>query len=160
GDVLMSTKNLARTVIEGGRYYANCWFRRRSNKWARAAERSLSSRMTLLDVDDVVYEPRESVGPCFRDKLAPAERWMRSQVGRPWDKVRGDLMQRFNARTTGGRHIVFDHLIPCVQVADVTARFSRHDFKVDRYGFLRGITSKRSRHRLSHLPERESVLVD
>ena len=39
----MSTKNLARTVIEGGRYRGNRWFRRYSHKQERTAEHQLSN---------------------------------------------------------------------------------------------------------------------
>jgi hypothetical protein len=157
----MSTKNLARTVIEGGRYRGNRWDRRHSNKSERAAERCLSNRIHLLDVDGALYEPRTPVRASFRDKLAPAERWMRSQVGRPWNKVRGELMQRFDTRTTAGRHIVFDHLLRSVQVDEVAMGFRWFDFKVDRRGTLREL--KRTRYQRPRLypalPEPESELL-
>lgn len=158
----MSTKNLARTVIEGGRYRGNRWDRRHSNKWERAAERCLSSRMTLLDIDGVLYEPRAPVGAYFRDKLAPAQRWMRSQIGRPWNKVRGELMLRFDTRTTAGRHIVFDHLLRSVQIDETATRFWSFDFKVDRHGILRELTRPRYRRPVRPTPllEPESVLLD
>jgi len=28
-------------------------------------------------------------------------------TGRPWSKVRGELFERFDARTNAGRHIIF-----------------------------------------------------
>ena len=86
---------------------------------------------------------------------------MRSQVGRPWYKVRGELMQRFDTRTTAGRHIVFDHLIRSVQTGEIAPGFRRFDFKVDRHGILRELKRTRQRHPVlySDLPERESVLL-
>jgi hypothetical protein len=154
----MSTKNLARTVIEGGRYRGNRWFRRYSNQQERAAERQLSSRLARLEVlEDAVYKPRQPLWREFHDKLAPGKRWLRSQVGRPWHKVRGELLQRFDPRTTAGRHIVFDHLIPWVEVTPTA--FSWAPFEVDRHGFLREVARKRQRGGVKRLPERESVLL-
>jgi len=157
----MSTKNLARTVIEGGRYRGNRWFRRYSHKQERTAEQQLSSRVMRTEVDSMLYEVRRHHGRAFRDKLAPAERWLRSQVGRPWNKVRGELMQRFDTRTTAGRHIVFCHLIPSVKVNEIADRYRRLDFKVNRHGILREVLRVRFHHRVlySPLPERESVLA-
>jgi len=159
----MSTKNLARTVIEGGRQRGNRWFRRYSNGKERVAERQLSSCIARLDVIDVAsYAPRKPLRPDFDDKLAPAERWMRSQVGRPWRKVQSELMQRFDTRTTAGRHIVFDHLLRSVQLDEVATRFRWFDFKVDRHGLLREL--KRTRYQrpvlYSALPEPESTLLE
>jgi hypothetical protein len=157
----MSTKNLARTVIEGGRYRGNRWFRRYSHQQERTAEQQLSSRVMRTEVDSALYEVRRHEGRAFRDKLGPARRWLRSQVGRPWNKVRGELLQRFDTRTTAGRHIVFCHLIPSVKVHEIADPYRRFDFKVDRYGILREVQRVRFRHPVldSPLPERESVLV-
>jgi hypothetical protein len=157
----MSTKNLARTVIEGGRYRGNRWFRRYSHKQERTAEQQLSSRVMRMEVDSALYEVRRHEGRAFRDKLGPAERWLRSQVGRPWNKVHGDLMHRFDTRTTAGRHIVFCHLIPSVKVSEIADRYRRFAFRVDRHGILREVPRVRFRHPVlgSPLPERESVLV-
>ncbi|HVW30570.1 MAG TPA: hypothetical protein VHC69_34680 [Polyangiaceae bacterium] len=118
--------------------------------------------MTVLDIDSALYEPRTPIRAYFHDKLAPAQRWMRSQVGRPWDKVRGELMLRFDTRTTAGRHIVFDHLLQSVQIDETATRFWPFDFKVDRYGILRELTRTRYRRPVSHpaLPEPESMLLD
>jgi hypothetical protein len=112
--------------------------------------------------DSELYEVRSRQGRAFRDKLAPAERWLRSQVGRPWNKVRGELMQRFDTRTTAGRHIVFCHLVPSVKVDEIADRYRRFDFKVDRHGILRELPRTRYRWPTPRapLPESESVLLD
>ncbi len=81
----MSTKNLARTVIEGGRAWHNCWERRNSNGVERSWEAQTSARLrTAIEVEELVYRPRQKVYACFRDKLGPAERWLAAQAGRPW----------------------------------------------------------------------------
>ena len=136
----MATKNLSRTVIEGGRYHGNTFDRRASH----AVERS-GVRQALLairegdDADAAVLPRRRKVGRHFRDKLAAAERWLRAQTGRPWNKVRAELLALFDTRTTAGRHIVFDHMLPWVRVdREVSAwPWRRHILEVGRGGILR-----------------------
>jgi hypothetical protein len=134
----MSTKNLARTVIEGGRARYNKWARRHSHAQERFQERMVSSRLlsAIELAGDFVYAKRENVGRDFDDKLRPAERWLGSQVGRPWNKVRSELFARFDLRTTAGRHIVFCHLLPSVDL-EIPRPGSRADFTVDAHGILR-----------------------
>jgi hypothetical protein len=157
----MSTKNLARTVIEGGRAHHNRRDRRNSNGPVRANERDVSRHLLLsADLDDVVYPRRVTVERWFHDKLAPAERWLGSQVGRPWNKVRSELFARFDTRTTAGRHILFDHLLSSVSNGRLPESRA-DDFSVDRHGILRRIVRKRVRQPWKwHLPEPRSVLAD
>jgi tRNA-splicing ligase RtcB len=119
----MSTKNLARTVIEGGRYRGNAERRRSSNGQERTAAHQTSTLLRdRLDADAVVYAPRTPVRRSFDDKLGAANRWLGAQVGRPWNKVRSELCARFDARTTAGRHILFDHLLQSGLVSRAFAR--------------------------------------
>ena len=68
----MSTKYLARTVIEGGRRRRNRWQRRYTHKEERAAEQQVSSRVARRqELDDVLYEPRRPLWREFNDKLGP-----------------------------------------------------------------------------------------
>ncbi|HET9931699.1 MAG TPA: hypothetical protein VFQ35_13455, partial [Polyangiaceae bacterium] len=138
----MSKKNIARTALEGGRRYYNCWYRRRTNAVVRAEERTAFSRLRdREDVDDILWPKREPVYQDFYDKLAPVFRWLKAQAGRPWSKVRSELTQRFDTRTTAGRHIIFCHVLPAV---DPVPRFSRyHPVYVDRYGILRLVRPKK-----------------
>jgi hypothetical protein len=132
----MATKNLARTVIEGGRTRGCSWARRASNGAQRTHVHLVSaSLLSGADSDDVVYPRRHTIYREFADKLGPARRWFATQVGRPWNKVRSELFARFDIRTTPGRHIVFDHLLPEVE----GRRFSRRDFAVDHSGILRKV---------------------
>jgi hypothetical protein len=132
----MSTKNLSRTVIEGGRYRPNSWARRSSNGLQRAAERAVLGPLTrALELDDVTMPKRKKVRRDFADKLGPPKRWLASQVGRPWDRVRAELLAKFDTRTTAGRHIVFDHMLPSVEGRGWP--WDRPDFIVDRRGILR-----------------------
>lgn len=110
----MSTKRLARTVIEGGRARYNKYERRHSHRAQRTREKRLCRRLRVdPELADEAAEPRrEHVRKGFRDKLAPAERWLASHEGRPWLEVEGCILSRFDTRTIAGRHIVFDHLLP------------------------------------------------
>lgn len=96
----MATKNLARTVIEGGRYYHNAWFRRHSSKVERAKVRQCLStiRSDILLWEDTVLPVRDPVCKLFRDKLSPAYRFLSSRVGKPWNETHALLRQRFDDR--------------------------------------------------------------
>ena len=137
----MSTKNLARTIIEGGRARYNKFQRRHSNREERARVREFLGQARIDDEHGQAVPPprREPVYQGFRDKLAPAERWLGKQVGRPWDEVYGDLKDRFDPRTTAGRHIVYDHMLTSiapVHVAELGIRWPRIDFVIDEDGTL------------------------
>lgn len=142
----MSTKNLARTVIEGGRYHGNTFDRRRSHRAAQAEARALLESVALNRelADDMVLPERRPVRRCFRDKLGPADRWMRSQVGRPWHKVQSEMLLRFDTRTLAGRHIVFDHMSPwrCLD-DDGSWQINRTRFRIDAHGVLRIAAARR-----------------
>jgi len=138
----MSTKDISRTVIEGGRCHFNSWERRHSARDLRAAEREFIARV-LRDPSaraEARAEPRrQPVRRCFHDKLRPMWRWLRSRAGRPWDEVYAEIRARFDVRTTAGRHIVFDHLLRSVVREHEPAPYGRcfRDFVVDHDGILR-----------------------
>jgi len=157
----MSTKNLAHTVIEGGRYRHNKFLRRYSNAAERARAHAHERQLLLApECVEEQFEPRTPVRRAFRDKLSPARRWLKSQVKRPWDKVRSELFARFDARTTAGRHVLFDHLLREVCDGRDPLHTSYADFFVSLHGLLlcRGPERIRSRNRRKPLPEPEPVL--
>ena len=111
----MSTKNLSRTVIEGGRRASSRFARRHSHGPERASAHVLLRQLsTGLDPESAVFLGRPQVWKSFSDKLGPARRWLRSQAGRPWDKVRSELFARFHfgfemgRRLYGADHWVFE----------------------------------------------------
>jgi hypothetical protein len=160
----MSTKNLARTIIEGGRNKGNKWDRRNSHAENRAAVRNYMSEVRLDpdNYDEYDVEPTEHVRKEFDDKLGPIYRWLNRQVGRPWDEVRADVAKHFDTRTTAGRHIVYDHMLSSVEITprppyrwsavpdDPTTSYSQNDFYVDDDGVLR---KKRYLGRRSYYPK-------
>ncbi|MEO8846875.1 MAG: hypothetical protein ABI591_07480 [Kofleriaceae bacterium] len=136
----MSRKNLSRTVIEGGRYFNNQVQRRDSNRSERATTRAWLDRVEV-DVGDAEYTappPRRVVRKMFYDKLAPAKRWLASQVGRPWDTVYHELRTTFDRKTIAGNHVL-EHMLDWVQVGPTLEhRYHRErDFIVDLHGTLR-----------------------
>lgn len=112
----MSTKNLARTVIERGRVGHNKYERRQSNKEQRATERAYLTeiRKDPEGFDECMLEERSPVSKEFNDHLRPMYRWLQAQVGREWSIVRSEVFQKFDTKTTAGRHITFDHLLSSV----------------------------------------------
>lgn len=157
----MSTKRLERTVIEGGR--RNKWERRYSHAEERA---HLRNYITEVKADpenwyDYDIEPIEPVYKAFSDKLSPMYRWLHAQAGRPWNDVRSEVAEKFDTRTTAGRHIVHDHLLNNVEVTpdlrygryyygpeDYTTSYSKNDFYVDEEGILRAKTHISRKHKL------------
>lgn len=138
----MSRKDLSRTVIEGGRYYSNSYFRRASNGDERASTREWIERVRadIEEAEGSLPLPRKRVGKMFHDKLAPAQRWLRSQVGRPWSRVYAELRAKFDSRTVAGRHVVEDHMLTWVIRHDDVERFryrSRFQLVIDAHGILR-----------------------
>lgn len=43
----------------------------------------------------------------FSDNLSPLKRWLRSQLGQPWDNVYSQLRQKIETRTLCGQHLLF-----------------------------------------------------
>jgi len=148
----MSTKNLARTVIEGGRHRYNKWDRRYSHAETRAHEKAYISEVKedLENWYDYDIEPTRPVYKGFSDKLGPMNRWLASQCGKPWSEVRSLISTEFDTRTTAGRHIVHDHMLNQVSLSldepqrryfygpeDPTQSYYSYHFYVDDSGILR-----------------------
>ena len=170
----MSTKRLSKTVIEGGRQGRNKWERRNSHAENRAEERDYLKAVTADPelAEEMEIGERQHVMKDFTDKLAPMYRWIDSQVGRPWGDVRSEIFQKFDTRTTAGRHITFDHLLreivdtesgfddrgymanPNIPVIHTEGKYyfeSFADYYVDQDGILR--SRKRRRNRYRYQPE-------
>jgi hypothetical protein len=107
----LSTKKLARTVIEGGR--RNVWERRFSTRNERAQWRDYLSRQSF---DDEVDPRRQPVHPQFSDHLNPAHRWMADKDGRPWADVKSQIHQVFDGPWPN-QHVVYTHLLQDVVAA-------------------------------------------
>ncbi len=140
----MATKNLARTVIEGGRSRWSKNERRFANKSARRRVRQYA-RSLLFDAElgeGSSAPDRERVWRNHYDRLSAAERWLASFVGRPWNVARAEIARRFDTRTIAGQHIVFDHLLPSVKGGGHDT-FGNCDFEVDEQGLLKRLPPRR-----------------
>ncbi len=144
----MSTKNLARTAIEGGRYESNKHDRYESHVRERSTTRQWLNE-ALYDeefADEVAIEERPKVYKGFTDKLGPCWRWLKSNTGRPWDDVRSELHRRFDTRTLSAFHIVNQHMISAVDTDEDVRRGFSSRFYVDADGLLQDHGKWRSRY--------------
>jgi hypothetical protein len=134
----MSTKNLARTILEAGRTSEGTWGRREDNRVDRARTRQALARLRDgRDADGVVWPKMKKTNRLLDDKLGAPRRWLGSQVGRPWDKVRSEMFARFDPRTLAGRHIIYGHMLPWLTETRLFCFTFRPAFVVDRHGILR-----------------------
>ena len=94
----MATRDLARTVVEGGRSGWSKYSRRRSARVGRRGWR--------FDGDG---EPYQRKAPYhyrqFADKFGPLTRWLKSRAGRPWNDVYAEFCWRYDRRTLKGWHL-------------------------------------------------------
>lgn len=133
----MATKNLARTVVEGGRENYNKHERRSSSKIERHRVREFLHCVCqeTINFEECVVELRRKVYKDRSDKLNPAKRWLESRIGKDWNRTHSLIFKKFDIRTMAGRHIVFDHLLPSVVVnTDPSRRY--YSFTVDENGIL------------------------
>ena len=96
-----------KVVVERERHGSS----RKSRKWGR--------RLAYVPDADYDDQPKfvssarrrqySSDSKHFTDVLGPLEGFLRSNLGRPWDKVFSELRQGLDVRKVTGRHI-FDHL--------------------------------------------------
>ncbi len=147
----MSTKNLARTVIEGGRDGFSKYDRRHGLQILRARNHAFCHR-ALRDTDfadDAVYPTRRITygGVSHADKTNPCDQFLASRAGRPWNKVHSEICEKFDRRTLAGRHVTNDHLIDRVRLPDSYYWFWEYlsipKFWVDEHGILRHNTRAR-----------------
>lgn len=153
----MSKKNLAKTAIEGGRTTISKWERHNSNKKLRVNEhlyiKNIEKDPEVWDEDE--YPTRKKVYKEFHDKLGPVYRYLESQIGRPWNLVRSELIEKFDSRTTAGRHILYDHILSLIErnKFDYYRHYEFHDvlsdkeslggkdYYIDKYGLFQ-VTEK------------------
>lgn len=145
----MSTKNLARTIIEGGRRSVSKDARHDSNVKNRRAINQFCHTLgnDPESWDDADIPLRRKYYKEFDDKLGPVYKWLDSKVGQRWDDVHSLICSTFDTRTIAGQHIVYDHLIRSVQTSLPVDRYNYYKWFVDENGDLRAANrTKRSRY--------------
>jgi hypothetical protein len=160
----MSTKNLARTVIEGGQRWRNKIERRVSTRSLRADTRAFLSavRHDPEGAEGIAPPSRASAQVAFADKLNPAYRFLDSRVGKGWNNTLALLAERFDPRTIPGRHVVHDHILrdvaPSREAVGTNGRGTEL-YYVDARGILRnGPRHRFHRHQRPVVFDREAVL--
>lgn len=134
----MATKNLSRTVIEGGRRGWSKYERRHFTRQDRvAARRFIYCLKHDLDLwNEQVLPLRKKAYKEFNDRLGPCYRWLHSRVGKNWNETHAILFQKFDTQTTAGRHIVFSHLLKAVQSVDDRHHPIISEYLIDTEGTL------------------------
>lgn len=135
----MASRDIARTVVEGGRSNISKFDRRDRNRRERRG------------VGHPVYG-KLAVGRQFNDRLSPFFQWIDRQVGRRWDDVYSEFTQRFDRRKVKGWHL-HTHLEYEVKNAGFRESISRwYDYTnyfVDDEGILRETERRRYRRELN-----------
>lgn len=125
----MATRDLARTIVEGGRHRQSSSDRR----WANRSDR----RLRFGPEGEVVAgRERGTAWKFFHDRPNPLTRWMDRQVGRGWRNVLRDLDRIADRQTVKGRHLR-EHALGLVRVDDHDRSWGRRWFFVDARGILR-----------------------
>jgi hypothetical protein len=143
----MSKKNISKTAIEGGRTFRSKDLRRESSQTERSNVNAMIAGQHgyAESFDDLNFPKRKKVYKDFFDRLSPVERWLDSRVGKSWNKTYSMLRDKFDSRTTAGRHIINDHILrdiwPFPNYSDSLARYRR--YYVDDQGILRKAPSLR-----------------
>lgn len=150
----MSKRNLSKSAIEGGRAHNNKWRRRHSSKTERANMHTFISSIQgdYESFDEFSLPKRKKVYKEFTDKLSPLERWLDTRVGKSWNKTYSLIKERFDSRTTPGRHIINDHILRDVwRSLDKTTPLAKyHKYFVDAGGILRKTPSYRKEYEEIH----------
>jgi hypothetical protein len=155
----MATRNLARTVVEGGRKgrYIERVFTRSQRK---RTKQQLQGITCARDADESigvmgkVYPDRcdHWWGTDFADRLTAVERYLQKNAGRPWNKVFSELCSKYDRRSLKGWHMIDGHIKSHMvdRVDNDRFRYGRdgsypigHGAWVDEHGILRYTQRKR-----------------
>lgn len=138
----MSTKNLGRTAIEGGR---TTHYKDRVEEFEgsfRASNRDYTRKVSNdVEAFDDELDPKrrkKSKKNNQTDHLRPVYNLLDSMVGRPWSKVFSEICEKFDSRTLAGRHVLYDHIIneidPHAHVPMLHQWYRRNDYYIDDHG--------------------------
>jgi len=100
----MSTKNLARTILEAGSTGFGQNERHFSTKKERAHTREYLTKVTNdPEAAERIVTPKR--GPSYKspdDNLGAVYRFVESWVGRKWDKCFSEMKRKFNPKSLAG----------------------------------------------------------
>lgn len=81
--------------------------------WRSKHQRTNKPRVSDWDGEDMRVErvaPRPPRTKYFDDLLGPLRKYLRAQIGRPWDKVFSEICASIDSRTVTGRHLLHHFL--------------------------------------------------
>lgn len=124
----MATKNIVKSVLEGGRGSYSKYEKHQSHDEERASIKGYLKRVSQdpESADDDDYDDIRPVHKGFVSKFHPMYRWLEKQVGRKWDDVHSEV---FHIRTTVSRHAIFDYLLSMVN--ETGSGFDEHGVMID-----------------------------
>ena len=143
----MSTKKLARTILEAGSSGESKYERHLSTRKERSQTREYLSKVTRdPEVTERIVTPKR--GPNWKspdDNLGAVKRFVDSWVDRKWDKCLSEMMKKFNPKSLAGYHIIYDHILRDIYPNEAAlnarpywrARYG--EYYVDGQGILRKI---------------------
>jgi hypothetical protein len=138
----MSTKDISRSAVEGGRYSYNKYERNESHRHERSRSKVWIDKVRVDDeaADSSDPVPRNKVHKGFTDNLGPCYGWLASRCGERWDDVRSKLARTFDTRKLSAWHIVNQHMLTEVEGAgtpsDALSRYRSQRFWIDDDGLL------------------------
>ena len=113
----MATRNLARTVVEGGRHGRDDE-RAFTRSQRKGTKQQLYGITSARDADEsyavmgTVYPERHGwAGTSFADRFKAVERYLQTNAGRPWNKVFSELCSKYDRRSVKGWHLIDGHLL-------------------------------------------------
>lgn len=101
----MSTKRIARTLVEGGRASSNKYDRRQTHRTRRSRERRAAYLALFEDPDWVDWGEDVPVYPEYADKTSAYRRWLGSFVGQSWNTARSAIVRGLDQRNIKDWHL-------------------------------------------------------
>ncbi len=135
----MATKNIARTILEGGRSDSSKSQRRWSNRADRHRAQRVLRDALVAGEDDPVFTAREAPFYEHADKVRPTKAWLlHHALGKTHAEAIGLFCARFDRRNLAQRHLLCDHLVPQVQSLYNGAFTETFRFRGQVYRYLDG----------------------
>ena len=132
----MSTKNISRTINEGGRASYAKDRRKEYHSLTRAKTRDWLSKVRQdlsITEDSDHYTNVKNVATKrslrdFADKTAVVNRWLFRNVNQPWNDVKSKIISMFDTNTVTGHHNAYDHFINNVEYNTTKIALEGFDF--------------------------------
>lgn len=150
-------KDMARKIIEGGRYRGDRKETLYSNDhWSFAQMRDVD------DYDDRPIKSKHRYRRDPRDTTNPLSRWLLSKVGKPWNEVYSEFREVAGHHNVAAKHLL-DHMRFEVEMPNAPSHWfgsTRDKLYVDDEGILRIKKTKYTKSRGKNRPEVTRIEVN